>query len=105
MQTASTAHIINSNCILICHLEVKLRTCKVCIIVICNGSTLFYAQQLHYNGYDVVILMHKSNTQRDSWHKYGTCGAGEKFLSDFPLVNNLWEQHIRKFYKGKYIDS
>ena len=49
--------------------------------------------------------MHRSNPQRDSWHKYGTCGAGEKFLSNIPLVNNLWEQHIRKFYKGKYIAS
>ena len=69
----------------------------------CLNDIVFSEQVrvLLYTTCDVVILMHKSNPQRDSWHKYGNVEQG-KFLSNFPLVNNLWEQHIRK---GKYIDS
>ena len=53
---------------------------------------------MHFSfGYDMVILVHKANTTRRSWHTYTTAGPAEAFLSNYPAVSQLWEKHIRNY--------
>ena len=57
---------------------------------------LLQAQQLHASGCDVMILVHKPNRIKRSWYTYGTSGAGDGFLKEYPKVVELWQAYIRR---------
>ena len=59
---------------------------------------LFQVDQLQQSGYDVVVLVHKSNEPGKSRHlyrKYCTTGCAEKYLES-PLVYSSWKDHCSK---------
>ena len=59
---------------------------------------LFQVDQLQQSGYDVVVLVHKSNEPGKSRHlyrKYCTSGCAEKYLES-PLVYSSWKDHCSK---------
>ena len=60
-------------------------------------SVTLQAEQLYYNNCDVVILMHKRNAKKRSWHSYGTPGAGANFLTTHPEISELWTENILNF--------
>ena len=56
---------------------------------------------MHYNNCDVVILMHKRNAKKRSWHSYGTPGAGANFLITHSEIDKLWQENIYNFEGNK----
>ena len=54
--------------------------------------------QLKYNGYDVVVLVHKCNKGENSRHnyrQYTTSGLGDDFLKLTDVVSS-WKQHCTR---------
>ena len=61
-----------------------------------HSLVILQVDQLGQNGYDVTVLVHKSNKVRDSYDKFSTAGCAEEYLKS-PHVINSWKEHCSKY--------
>ena len=65
------------------------------LIISDTSSTSLQVEQLGQNGYNVAVMVHKPNPERDTFNKYSTDGPARDYI-DSPDVFNNWKEHFKK---------
>ena len=75
---------------------------------ICNGNLIYVhicvwttvvllkqVCQLHNSGFDILVLCHRPNTERNSWYTFATPGRAGSFLENQNInVLDAWKEFI-----------